>query len=295
MKLQPFVFILLLSAIICPSSNLLAQHNDVEFGYDNLNNPSNFLLSPLSFNSTTSDGIIIVRSSMRELDPFNAGEFSADQPGFATDNAEGLAVNPGDCILISALNASEHSAFGVGYVNFYNPATNSLEAAGRIAFIDNRSGTPDLVLNGDTIESGVDPQFIERANNSGVVHDHITWDLLDDATAPVGAYGILVQLQSDYEFDGTVELSSDPFWLVFNYGMSEDDFEELALASFGVGEAAPVLLGDVNLDGVVSFLDISSFIGILSGGGFQAEADCDENGVVSFLDIAAFIGILSGS
>ncbi len=295
MKLQPFVFILLLSAIICPSSNLLAQHNDVEFGYDNLNNPSNFLLSPLSFNSTTSDGIIIVRSSMRELDPFNAGEFSADQPGFATDNAEGLAVNPGDGILISALNASEHSAFGVGYVNFYNPATNSLEAAGRIAFIDNRSGTPDLVLNGDTIESGVDPQFIERANNSGVVHDHITWDLLDDATAPVGAYGILVQLQSDYEFDGTVELSSDPFWLVFNYGMSEDDFEELALASFGVGEAAPVLLGDVNLDGVVSFLDISSFIGILSGGGFQAEADCDENGVVSFLDIAAFIGILSGS
>ncbi len=53
-----------------------------------------------------------------------------------------------------------------------------------------------------------------------------------------------------------------------------------------------VLLGDVNLDGSVSFLDISPFIAFLSGGGFQAEADIDENGV-NFLDISPFIAILS--
>ena len=55
-----------------------------------------------------------------------------------------------------------------------------------------------------------------------------------------------------------------------------------------------VLLGDVNLDGVVNFLDISSFIGVLSAGGFQAEADCNEDGSVNFLDISVFISILSG-
>ena len=55
------------------------------------------------------------------------------------------------------------------------------------------------------------------------------------------------------------------------------------------------LVGDVSLDGVVNFLDISPFIAILSGGDFQAEADCDQNGFVNFLDIAAFITILSGS
>jgi len=53
-----------------------------------------------------------------------------------------------------------------------------------------------------------------------------------------------------------------------------------------------VLLGDVNLDGVVNFLDISAFIAVLTNAAFQAEADCDENGVVNFSDISPFITIL---
>ncbi len=56
-----------------------------------------------------------------------------------------------------------------------------------------------------------------------------------------------------------------------------------------------VLLGDVNLDGVVNFLDISAFIAVLASESNQAEADCDENGIVNFLDIAPFIAILSGA
>ena len=53
------------------------------------------------------------------------------------------------------------------------------------------------------------------------------------------------------------------------------------------------ILGDVNQDGVVNFLDISLFISVLSSGEFQAEADCNEDGEVSFLDIAPFIEILA--
>jgi poly(beta-D-mannuronate) lyase len=60
-------------------------------------------------------------------------------------------------------------------------------------------------------------------------------------------------------------------------------------------QSTPVLLGDVNLDGSVDFLDISPFIAVLSSGGDQAEADCNEDGSVDFLDISPFIGILSGS
>jgi hypothetical protein len=56
----------------------------------------------------------------------------------------------------------------------------------------------------------------------------------------------------------------------------------------------PVLLGDVDLDGTVTFLDISPFIAVLSAGEFQAEADVDESGGVNFLDISPFIGILAG-
>ena len=54
----------------------------------------------------------------------------------------------------------------------------------------------------------------------------------------------------------------------------------------------PVLLGDVNLDEVVDFLDIAAFIAILSSGGFQIEADIDQNREVNLADIPDFIAIL---
>ena len=53
------------------------------------------------------------------------------------------------------------------------------------------------------------------------------------------------------------------------------------------------LVGDVNLDGTVDFLDISPFIALLSSGGFLAQADIDGNGTVDFLDISPFIALLS--
>ena len=64
-------------------------------------------------------------------------------------------------------------------------------------------------------------------------------------------------------------------------------------ASFAVGEVDDILLGDVNLDGMVNFLDISPFIGVLSNQGTQAEADLNQDGVVSFLDISPFIMTLT--
>lgn len=58
--------------------------------------------------------------------------------------------------------------------------------------------------------------------------------------------------------------------------------------------AVPELLGDVDLDGMVTFSDIPAFIAVLISGEFQAEADCDQNGVVDFSDIPRFIDILIG-
>ena len=57
---------------------------------------------------------------------------------------------------------------------------------------------------------------------------------------------------------------------------------------------ANVLLGDVNLDGVVDLFDIAPFIAVLSSLGFQAEADIDRDEDVDFFDVAPFIVILSG-
>ena len=54
-----------------------------------------------------------------------------------------------------------------------------------------------------------------------------------------------------------------------------------------------VVLGDVNQDGVVDFLDIGPFISLLQTGTFLAEGDIDGSGAVDFLDIGPFIGLLS--
>ena len=70
------------------------------------------------------------------------------------------------------------------------------------------------------------------------------------------------------------------------YGFDNISFE---------ADTTTVLLGDVDLNGTVEFLDIGPFIDVLSNNGFQAEADCDENGEVNFLDIGPFIDILAGN
>ena len=56
--------------------------------------------------------------------------------------------------------------------------------------------------------------------------------------------------------------------------------------------------GDVNLDGIVNFLDISPFITVLAAGGSPAQesqADCNGDGTVSFLDISPFIVALTNA
>ena len=59
--------------------------------------------------------------------------------------------------------------------------------------------------------------------------------------------------------------------------------------------ASPILLGDVNLDGMVNFFDIPMFIDVVLTNVFQAEADINEDGLVDFDDIAPFIDLVLGS
>ena len=53
-----------------------------------------------------------------------------------------------------------------------------------------------------------------------------------------------------------------------------------------------VLLGDVNLDGIVNFFDILPFISVLSADEFQFEADLNQDCEVNFFDIPLFITFL---
>lgn len=57
--------------------------------------------------------------------------------------------------------------------------------------------------------------------------------------------------------------------------------------------ASDCVLGDVDRNGNVDFLDISPFIALLSSGDYQCEADMDLSDVVDFLDIGPFINRLA--
>ncbi len=57
---------------------------------------------------------------------------------------------------------------------------------------------------------------------------------------------------------------------------------------------APFLLGDVNLDGIVSLLDVSPFVNAITSGCYIENADMNQDGVVSLLDVALFVDALTG-
>jgi hypothetical protein len=242
-------FLLVVAALLAPTSITYAQddddHSDVEFGYDNTTTRTAF---DIEQDNRTSEGFQFFESEI--VDEFMNGDFGTDAPGFASHPDEDLFINTGDRIFLNILKADDFSTFGRGYVNYYDPNTDSISAFGRMSINDNL-GEPDLVLDGATIESGNGPQFIDIGVNDEV-HDHLEFDLLDDATTPFGAYGLLAQLQSDFgTADGTMDLSSDPFWIIFNHGMDETDFDANALAAFGAvpepGTASLLLIGTIGL------------------------------------------------
>ena len=114
-------------------------------------------------------------------------------------------------------------------------------------------------------------------------------DLADDGQAIVDV--------SDFFFNGDVVdgipngfITEVSFQSPFGPGNAVD----FSVQRISAINGTPFLLGDVNLDGEISFLDISPFIERLSDMTFQAEADIDQNEVVNFLDISPFIGLLSG-
>lgn len=58
---------------------------------------------------------------------------------------------------------------------------------------------------------------------------------------------------------------------------------------------APLVLGDINLDGVVNLLDVDPFIDLLGSSGFLLGADFNQDGEVNLLDVNGFITALGGN
>ena len=214
------------------TSSAVAQHSDVEFGYDDASNPMSIVIEN---DELTSEGIQFFEAEF-EPDVFNTngGRFSADEPGFATEPAEGLIFNPNDVVGVRVLDAanSGHSSLGAGFVNFYDPNSGSsaLQAFGELEVeatngsftFNGASGTSDTMVIGIADDS---------ANDPGGIHDHLEF-FLQDTNAPEGAYGLLLEAIATSPSNDVV--TSDPFWFIFIHDQNGTGFEDDALGAFGV-------------------------------------------------------------
>jgi len=147
---------------------------------------------------------------------------------------------------------------------------------------DNIPGN-DLLSSGPWAE-GVEAQAGVDADNDGVVDVWTDWQEISEQYSRVAGFAKAFDVE-----EANLDLSSLPA----GYGIQF----RLRSASSGIGfdSLAIILLGDVNQDGVVDFLDISPFIALLSTGEFLTEADVNQDEAVDFLDISPFIEILSGA
>ena len=146
--------------------------------------------------------------------------------------------------------------------NPYHQITEVLDMNTTLIMQDNSTTTLGSFLANNVGQTLYGSSIITNATSEG------SYDIA--ATPNLGRDGIIFNQQGGFEVEAGFAHS----------------FEGIIL------EPLP-LLGDVNGDSTVNFLDISPFIVVLSAGRFQTEADINQDGNVNFLDISPFINILS--
>lgn len=221
--------LLTVAALACVHANNSwadEDHSDIVVGYNDVNSPSF-----IDIEGTPAAGGILLFEA--DFGPF----FSTNQPGFASELDEGFVITAGHRLYLQAVNASSfiQGGSGLGYVNFFNPNTNTISAWGEINVLSTEDSS-QWILNGVNASGG--PVLIQTASNlDGGIHEHVDFDLVAN-TDTVGAYGVLFSAFTD-DGNGNPVAASDNFWIVFNNGMDPGDFDNFAVAGFANFSAVP--------------------------------------------------------
>lgn len=135
-----------------------------------------------------------------------------------------------------------------------------------------------LTFGGDL---NVIDQFGLAGGNQTIDLSTIQISPTDFNSVSVTQSGDVITVTSSFSFTENLNLLVGPIPMVVS-------------GTFVASGTAPdsMLIGDVNLDGVVNMADILPFIAILVNRGFQGQADINQSGAVNFLDISPFVQIL---
>jgi hypothetical protein len=226
--------------------------------------------------------------------------FGSEPAGFAFDDFSGQITDTGSSLVVdlaSDLDGSNGLFGGIGRdldpVPDVDPTTSSFRIVYRPLASNTASSFNVQFSDLDSPTDAQDWQFtLQMANGVDLGNGWF------EQVASIDPANSGFQ-QASFGFSGVGDGVFNPGlrqWQIQS-GFGSTDRLHIEIQSTEIVSAATVLLGDVDLSGTVDFLDITPFIGVLSGSGIpdQPEADCDESGTVDFLDITPFIAILSGS
>ena len=239
-----------------------------------------------------------------EEDDFRVGLFSTSANGGLDQDITNNTDNPNSALNINgyAVELDVESAASENTTDLQVREYLAASASGRLL----GTNTGSTALAADTSTG----QYVFEPNTQYEVHQTYTLnasgelevavDFIENGSS-LGTLNFTDTSPATLEF-GTLAFgaSSEAFGLSNDPGEPSNGID-ISNVTITFGTAAEpelepdVLKGDVNLDGVVNFLDIPAFIAVLQGGTFQAEADCDCSTFVNFIDIPAFIGILQGN
>jgi len=251
--------------------------------------------------------------------------FIDSSDGGSVSSLFGLALTADDVVTVSGTVAFadvDYRANGVEFGLQSAPGLRSqpnlllqIDADGARGGLADRFGTPNPGINANRAQT---PGVVEASLNDGYsfMATYTPTDIIYTVSniVTVNETGAELSGATAYSFSLSDAAAADPALsdalddYVANYStlvgssfayfshQNSGDGTSSTLSNFeiAVTSTGTFLLGDVNLDGVVNFSDISPFIAVLSAGGFQDEADIDRNETVDFSDISPFIAILSG-
>ena len=144
----------------------------------------------------------------------------------------------------------------------------------------------DLLSHGPWVQ-GIEAQAGVDVDGDGQIDEWTDWQGVSESYSQIPGYSKAFDVQ-----EAMLDTSSLPSGYGFSFRL-RSALGNVVFDNVTVNSEPAFLLGDVNLDGFVNFLDISPFISLLSNGTFQIEGDINGDALVNFLDISPFIVLLS--
>ena len=218
------------------------------------------------------------------LELFNSGTTSQSLNGwrFCTHDEDEVRRYSG-----SGLNSFTLQSQQSLFVHFNNDADPANAQEINISTIGGNFATPLDALGAYGAQIYVNSSF----GSGAAIADHVQFSIggLDNTSADGRSDEAEDEVWSDQSEWIAISIATE--MIVLNDDASNQEIN--SPSDFTVIEPVPTIVGDVNGDQLVNFLDIAPFIAILSGGDTQDEADIDRNGTVNFLDISPFIMLLT--